>query len=73
MTAPTVVHHDTTVTERAVLCADGRVHYGPEYLRGMDPVRVRGVADQASLTWCGGGPHVIATRERITTAWKPSP
>ena len=73
MTAPTVVHHDRTETETAVLCANGRVHYGPEYLRGDDPERVRSAADKTAerpdTPWCGGAPHALATRQRITTAW----
>lgn len=57
--------------ERAVICADGRVHYGPEYLNNDDPERVRTVADaHAEQPWCGGGPHRVATRKIITTAWE---
>lgn len=62
----------TTVVEHAVLCANGHVHYGDEYLRQQAPAEVRRIADTAiGEPWCGGGPHVIAARERIVTDWKP--
>lgn len=73
MTAPTVVHHERVETERAVLCSNGRIHYGPDFLAHDDPERVREVADavakRTDAAWCGGAPHVVATRQRITTAW----
>lgn len=74
MMPPKVVHRELVQTETAVLCADGRVHYGPEYLRNDDPQRVLAVADtqdaRCDVTWCGGAPHYLATRRRITTAWE---
>jgi len=75
MSAPTVVHHDREETDTAVLCTDGRIHFGPEFLKGDDSGRVRATADAVAkrpgIRWCGGAPHVIATRKRITTAWEP--
>lgn len=57
--------------ERAILCADRRVHFAAEYLTNDDPARVRNVADGCSTDpWCGGAPHVIAERERIITDWR---
>jgi hypothetical protein len=64
------VNTDVITTQLAVRCADGRIHYGPDYLRGEDPQRVKAIADAHSEeTWCGGGPHTIVTRQSILTRW----
>lgn len=61
----------TRDVEHAVLCADGREHYGDVYMHGVDHEEVRRIADtHAGQPWCGGAPHVLATRERIVTDWQ---
>lgn len=61
----------TTVIEHAVLCANGKVHYDDTYLRQQDHEQVRRIADRwVAEPFCGGGPHVIASRERIVTDWQ---
>lgn len=64
----------TRHVEYAVLCADGRVHTGNVFEYGLydiDRERVCRRADQdAGRSWCGGAPHVLATRERIVTDWQ---
>lgn len=64
----------TRDVEYAVLCADGRIHVGAAFLYDLDDVdreKVRRIADtHAGLSWCGGTPHVLATRERTVTDWQ---
>lgn len=73
MTAPTVVHHDKVTTERAVLCADGTVHWRSGSYDNATVELHRQMFDEStdSRSFCGGAPHIIATRKRITTAWEP--
>ena len=65
---------DTVTVEHAILCTNGRIHYGDEHLRRDDRESIRRIADsQADEPWCGGGPHVIASRQRIVTGWRATP
>jgi len=62
---------DLTEVEYAILCTNGRIHFANDYLRRDDRESVRRIADtQQGEPWCGGGPHVIARRERIVTDWQ---
>lgn len=63
----------TTTTRRAVLCADGQIHYGPDYLAGMDPAKVIAAADARNREprYCGGGPHFLAEQTITVSDWSP--
>ena len=61
----------TVVVERSVRCADGRQHYGKEYLQGVQVADVITIADaNKDVPWCGGAPHHLAKRQHITTPWE---
>lgn len=59
-----------TTTQRAVMCANGKIHYGPEYLKNDDERRVRDAADQHGREpWCGGTPHYIGEQTITVSRW----
>ena len=72
MTSPQV---EVQTTERAILCANGKIHYGEDEFHHNDAAYLLNLADKCgrpympyeALRQCG--PHSYRTREHIVTGW----
>lgn len=56
---------------RAILCANGQVHYGHEHFGGKNlPETMVGIANEwSNEPWCGGAPHYEARQTVTTSEW----